>query len=159
MLKSITKKLEEKELLNQRAFKSNENVVNLGLFYSLDGDAIAVVVIGGNEGKTKLAVSEQFTDGVLIIEILSVPKINALTVWDPSFVPHLDLVVLRLRLRLLLVFVTHFFSRFPLRFRFRYLWRRRMTIRVPAATGATSGGLRRRKTETHDALRASVSDL
>lgn len=138
--------------MNQRAFKSNENVVNLGLFYSLDGDAIAVVVIGGNEGKTKLAVSEQFPDGVLIIEILSVPKINALTVRDPSFVPHLDLVLLRLRL--LLVFVTHFFSRFPLRFRFRYLWRRRMTIMVPA-----TGGLRRRKTETHDALRASVSGL
>lgn len=119
----------------------------LGLLDSLDCDAIAVVVIGGDIGKAKLAVSEQSPDDVSIIEILSVTKIDALTVRYPSPVPPLDLVLALLCL--LLVFITSLLTCLPLR--------RRMKIRVPA-TGATSGGFRRRETETHVMIFGSLME-
>lgn len=113
----------------------------LGLIDSLDGDTIVIVVIGGDICKAELAVSEQFSDGVSIIEILSVPKIDVLTVRDPSSVSPLDLVVLCL----LLVFITNLLFRLPLWLWFRYL---RGRIRAPAIA-AMFGGFRRREAETH----------
>lgn len=75
---------------------NNNNNNHLVLFYSLDSNTISIGLINCNICIAKLAMAQQFSNRIPVIEILFIPKVRSLPTWNRHIWPsYIALHVLR----------------------------------------------------------------